>query len=45
VKVDYLLNCQSFVKSEVIVFSVLTLLVGREEEHPSCKKLSDEVLA
>jgi len=23
----------------------LTLLVGRQEEHPACKKLSDEVLA
>jgi len=22
-----------------------TLLVGRQEEHPTCKKLSDEVLA
>jgi len=25
-------------------FSALTLLVGRQEEHPACKKLSDEVL-
>jgi len=23
----------------------LTVLVGRQEEHPACKKLSDEVLA
>jgi len=23
----------------------LTLLVGRQEEHPACKKLSNEVLA
>jgi len=23
----------------------LTLMVGRQEEHPACKKLSDEVLA
>jgi len=23
----------------------LTLLVGHQEEHPACKKLSDEVLA
>jgi len=22
----------------------LTLLVGRQEEHPACKKLSDEVI-
>ena len=26
------------------VFSALTLLVGRQEEHSACKKLSDEVL-
>jgi len=26
-------------------FSVMTLLVGCQEEHPACKKLSDEVLA
>jgi len=26
-------------------FSALTLFVGRQEEHPACKKLSDEVLA
>jgi len=24
--------------------SALTLLVGRQKEHPACKKLSDEVL-
>jgi len=29
----------------VYAFVALTLLVGRQEEHPSCKKLSDEVLA
>jgi len=27
-----------------IAFSALTLLVGRQEEHPSCKNLSDEGL-
>jgi len=26
-------------------FSALTLLVGQQEGHPSCKKLSDGVLA
>ena len=26
-------------------FSTLTVLVGRQEEHPACKKLSDDVLA
>jgi len=25
-------------------FSALTLLVGHQEEHPACKKLSDGVL-
>jgi len=27
-----------------ISFSALTLLVGHQEEHPACKKLSDEVV-
>jgi len=31
--------------AEVITFSALTLLVGRQEGHPACKKLSGEVLA
>jgi len=26
-------------------FSALTLLIGNQEEHPACKKMSDEVLA
>jgi len=29
----------------VFAFSALTLLVGRQEGHPACKKLSSEVLA
>jgi len=29
----------------VCAFSALTLLVGRQEGHPACKKLSGEVLA
>jgi len=29
----------------LVAFSALTLLVGHQEEHPACKKLSDEVLA
>ena len=29
----------------VSAFSALTLLVGRQEEHPACKKLSGGVLA
>jgi len=28
----------------VIAFSALTLLVGRQEGHPACKKMSDGVL-
>jgi len=32
--------------SELInVFNALTLLFGCQKEHPTCKKLSDEVLA
>jgi len=33
------------VNCSVFTFSALTLLVGRQEEHPACKKLSDKVLA
>ena len=28
----------------VAAFSALTLLVGRQVEHPACKKLTDKVL-
>ena len=35
---------QGSVRSE-LAFSALTLLVGRQEEHLACKKLSNEVLA
>ena len=31
--------------SRLTAFSALTLLVGRQERHPACKKLSGEVLA
>ena len=31
--------------SKVCAFSALMLLVGRQEGHPACKKLSGEVLA
>ena len=31
--------------SRCLAFSALTLLVGRQEGHPACKKLSGEVLA
>ena len=33
------------VMSLIIAFSALTLLVGRQEGHPACKKLSGGVLA
>jgi len=29
----------------LFAFGALTLLVEHQEEHPACKKLSDEVLA
>lgn len=29
----------------LIAFNAVTLLVGRQEEHPACKKVSDAVLA
>jgi len=32
-------------KKHLIAFSALTLLVGRQEGHPACKKLSGGVLA
>jgi len=35
VSFDWLVGC---------AFSALTLLVGRQEEHPACKKLSGGVL-
>jgi len=34
-----------FVALIVYAFSALTLLAGRQEGHPACKKLSSEVLA
>ena len=39
--------CQSVTcfKTTVFAFSALTLLVGRQEGHPACKKLSGGVLA
>jgi len=32
-------------KGRIYSFSACTLLVGRQEGHPACKKLSSEVLA
>jgi len=34
-----------FPLASIIAFGALTLLVGCQEEHPTCKKLCDEVLA
>jgi len=36
---------QIFSPFSTVPFSTLTLLVGRQEEHPHCKKFSDEVMA
>ena len=41
--VDYFLCSTGY--PNVLAFSALTLLVGRQEGHPACKKLSGEVLA
>jgi len=36
----------SVIKIQIhLAFSALTLLVGRQEGHPACKKLSGDVLA
>jgi len=39
------LGITNHVTATDFAFSALTLLVGHQEEHPACKKLSDEVLA
>jgi len=38
-------HLQCTVKSHELAFSALTLLVGRQEGHPACKKFSAGVLA
>jgi len=35
----------NFYDNTEFTFSALTLLVGRQEGHPACKKLSGEMLA
>ena len=40
-----LLVCPGFFSSSSYAFSALTLLVGRQEGHPACKRLNGEVLA
>jgi len=44
VTLHYFLNTEWTVAS-VVAFSALTLLVGRQEGHAACKKLSGGVLA
>jgi len=39
------LACIRFVDDDDDAFSALMLLVGRQEGHPACKKLSGGVLA
>jgi len=34
----------TYLPNSAFAFSALTLLVGRQEVHPACKKLSGEVL-
>jgi len=41
----YALNIFKTLNFAKIAFHALTLLVGHQEQHPVCKKLSDEVLA
>ena len=42
---DYWVQFSSYVSCIFYAFSALTLLVGRQEGHPACKKLSGGVLA
>jgi len=39
------LHVSSTCHQQALAFSALTLLIGRQEGHPACKKLSGEVLA
>ena len=39
------LRCSEVVNKVLYAFSALTLLVGWQEGHPACKKLSGGVLA
>jgi len=42
---EFIANLPLSLKVDEFAFSALTLLVGRQEEHPACKKLTDKVLA
>jgi len=41
----HLLCCITIDVIVIVALSALTLLVGRQEEHPACKRLTGEVLA
>jgi len=43
--IRYDMGCYFNICSKASTFSGLTLLVGRQEGHPACKKLSTGVLA
>ena len=45
VVVNTMLSVYSLLVCLLIAFCALTLLVGRQEGHPACKKLSGEVQA
>jgi len=36
---------QHITQSYLLTFSALTQLIGRQEQHSTCKKLSDEVIS
>jgi len=40
-----LLYFANLVRIQIFAFSAFTLLIGRQETHPACKKLSGGVLA
>jgi len=44
-KLQFLVLMLIKMQSALYAFSALTLLVGRQEGHPACKKLSSGVLA
>jgi len=43
-EITVLVTLAAYNSTTVHAFGALTLLVGRQEDHPACKKLSDEVL-
>jgi len=44
-RIFYDVSTYDFLDVSGLAFSALTVLVGHQEEHPACKKLSDQVLA